>query len=436
MRTTIAALGVALLTLTLPAPVVSAAPTEVSVRIEGRGETLFEGPILTDGHNIRAASDSKSPQAGRRCNGLNNGASPTPGPTPTAASVDAMSILGEDFDGLWYAEPFEDYFIKRWGPDGQDEGEGEYWGVAVNNVFTSVGGCQYQLDGGDEVVWVYDAFSGRPRLGLYPADYSGGAKALTVTAELNVPLELDVVAWDGFNEGSPPASPQRTESDPFEGAEVAPVSTNAKGFELIETESADTVLTDENGEASVSFDEPGWHRIKATSIDSSGEETVIRSNRLDVCVPEPPASDCGALPAEDQVRIPPPVETEEPEPETEEPANGPEQPGSSADPVSPTANAAQVRLRLRRLDRSRVAQGLVKASWRVLDGGVGIEGWTIASQALGHKGARYVNRARGTSATSALLRLPRGATYRLRMTVVDALGRSSSAAIGRVRVPA
>ena len=54
---------------------------------------------------------------------------------------------------------------------------------------------------------------------------------------------------------------------------------------------------------------------------------MIRSNRLDVCVPEPPASDCGALPAEDQVRIPPPVEIEEPEPETEQPTNGAGQPG-------------------------------------------------------------------------------------------------------------
>ena len=216
---------------------------------------------------------------------------------------------------------------------------------------------------------------------------------------------------------------------------MAPVSTNAKGFELIETESADTVVTDENGEASISFDEPGWHRIKATSTDPSGEETVIRSNRLDVCVPEPPASDCGAPPAEDQVRIPPPAEIEEPKPETEKPASGAGQPGSSSGPVSP-ADATPLRLQLRRLDRSRIDQGLVKASWRVLDAGVGIEGWTISSQALGRKPARYVNRARRRERHLDPFSSARGATYRLRMTVVDALGRSSTTAIGRVRVPA
>src|SRR6187200_1737592 len=67
------------------APVAQAAPTQVNVRIEGRSETLFEGPILTEGHNVRASSDSSAPPGGRRCNGLNNGQNPSPGPTPTAA---------------------------------------------------------------------------------------------------------------------------------------------------------------------------------------------------------------------------------------------------------------------------------------------------------------------------------------------------------------
>ena len=55
-----------------------------------------------------------------------------------------MAILGEGFDGDWYAGTFDDYFITQWGPERQDVGEGEYWGVVVNNVFTIVGGCQYQ----------------------------------------------------------------------------------------------------------------------------------------------------------------------------------------------------------------------------------------------------------------------------------------------------
>jgi len=439
MRTVSAAFSVALLTLSLAVPTAQAAPTEVNVRIEGRTETLFEGPILTEGHNVRASSDTKAPKGGRRCNGLNNGQNPTPGPTPTAASVDAMGILGEDFDGLWYGEPFEDYFIKRWGPDGQSEAKGEFWGVGVNNVFTSVGGCQYQLDAGDEVLWAYDAFSGRPRLGLYPAGYPGGAKPLTALAELNEPFAVEVDAWDATGEGDPPDSPQRTGSEPFEGAEVAPMTIGAGGYEKVNTASSAMVKTDEHGLAEIVFTEPGWQRIKATVV-GSGKESVVRSNRLDVCVPDPPETDCGPLLPEDLVRTPPSVEPEDPEeegppPQGQQPDSAGPGPGPAAGDTSLTA-ARQVQLQLPRLDRSRIAQGLVKISWRVLDPGVGIEKWTISSKTLGRRGARYVTRARGRSGTSAALRLPGGGTYLLRITVTDALGRSSTAPIGKVSVPA
>jgi Domain of unknown function (DUF4430) len=440
MRRTIAALIVALLLTALTAAA-KAAPTEVTVRIEGRSETLFEGPILTEGHNVRASSDTQAPQAGRRCNGLNNGQNPTPGPTPTAASVDAMSIVGEGFDGLWYPEPFEDYFIKRWGPDAQDEGNGEFWGILVNNVFTDVGGCQYELDRGDEVVWMYDAFRDRPNLALFPADYSGGSRLLNATAELNQPFAVEVDAYEDDTENVPPASPQRAGANPFEGAEVAPLVKGSKGFWAVDAEDPDTVVTGADGRASIVFDQPGWHRLKATVVGAGGKEEAFRSNRLDVCVPVPPATGCLPL-TEDQVRTPPAVEAEEPEPE----GPGGQQPqigtgqgstakGSGAGSPSPPSSG-QVRLQLPRIDRSRIDRGLVRVSWRVLDAGVGIQRWKISSKTLGRRGAGYVVRASGTSATSAALRLPAGATYRLRIVITDALGRSSSASIGRVEVPA
>ncbi len=97
--------------------------------------------------------------------------------------------------------------------------------------------------------------------------------------------------------------------------------------------------------------------------------------------------------------------------------------------------AAPVRLRLAPLDRSRLPNGLVGVSWRVLDAGPGIANWSISSQMLGHSGARYVRRASGSARSAAVVHLPRGATYRLRLTVVDALGRSSAIVIGRVEVP-
>jgi hypothetical protein len=445
MRTIIAVSTAALILLVAPAAY--AAPTEVNVRIEGRSETLFEGPILTEGHNVKASSDKSAPAGGRRCNGLNNNQHPIPGPTPTASAVDAMGLLGEDFDGQWYAQ-YDDYFIKRWGPDGQDEAKGEYWGVVVNNVFTSVGGCQYQLDGGGEVLWNYDAFRSRPQLGLYPTDYGGGPRLLTATAEPGQPFEVEVVAWDGNGEGAPPASPQRTGSEPFEGAEVAPVVEGPGGFERAAVESPATVTTGANGRAAIAFAQPGWHRIKAT-VAGSGKEGAVRSNRLDVCVPDPPAAGCGSPPPDDLVRTPPAGEPgdpgeEEPEgpgggpgPGTGPGAGGPALPSAGQGPTSPpaTIDDGQVEIELPRLDRRRIARGLVGISWRVLDAGVGISRWTVSSRRLGIAGARPVIRATGIGRTSALLRLPLGASYQLSITIADALGRSSTAAIGRVRVP-
>jgi hypothetical protein len=415
----------------LVAPLAKAAPAEVSVRIEGKTETLFEGPVLTDGHNVRGLTDTEAPVAGRRCDGLNNNASPTPGPTATAASVDAMAIAGEGFDGDWYGpESFDDYFITQWGPERQDVGEGEYWGVVVNNVFTSVGGCQYRVDAGDEVLWIYDAFDGRPQLVLYPGDYSGGSVQLTAKASLGVPFAVAVEEWGGdCCTSTPPSSPARS-GDPFEGAEVAPMVATVRGFARTDTASADTVETGTDGSASIVFDTPGWHRIKATAT-AAGKETAVRSNRLDVCVPDPPATDCGPLPADDLVRTAPTDEESEPEDSGDDEGH----PGT-VPVLGPPAPADQTRIAPRGLDKSRLAAGIVGVSWQVLDRGAGVAKWQVSSKALGRKGTRYVTRASGKSRSSAQVHLPHGARYALRLTLIDLLGRSSSVKLGTVRVPA
>lgn len=442
MRNAVATFAVAVLSLAIAAPLAGAAPTEINVRIEGKAETLFEGPILTDVHRVKATSDS----SWRRCDGVNVNvpANKVPGVVPTAAGSDAMRIVGLDFDGQWYRQ-YEDYFLKRWGPDTQNVGENEYWGILVNNVFTNVGGCQYQLDGGDEVLWIYDAFDGRERLALYPAGYSGGAPPATATASLNQPFEVEVNTWEGYNEGDPPPSPTRT-TTPYEGAEVAPVITNGQGFQKVETASAATVLSDADGNASITFEAPGWHRIKATDA-GAGEDAAIRSNRLDVCVPQPPATDCGPPPADSQVRTPPPPipgevddegggEVPGGQPGDGSGSEGQAPPGPATPLASPPApQPRQVRLRHPALDRGRLAQGRVGVSWKVLDSGAGIARWTISSRTLGRKGTRWIRRASGSDRTAATLRLPAGAAYRLRLTVVDALGQAATVPLGRVQVP-
>ena len=291
----------------------NASPKQVDVRIEGRTQTLFEGPILTEGHDVSSfkADGGNGPEdlAEHPCDGINSldPQNTTPGPTPTAASVDGMNLIGETqaMAGQWYSG-FDDYFVKQWGSEAENaESEGKSWGVLVNFVFTSVGGCQYELKEGNESLWVYNAFSSRPILALYPADYSGSKLTLTATAELNKPFTVEVEDVGDNGEGSPPEEPARGKFTPFEGADVSPVTTNEKGFEKVDTESPATVKTEADGKASITFTEPGWHRIKATVPSAhGGEETAVRSNRLDVCVPAEGQSGCGPEPAEDQVRVP------------------------------------------------------------------------------------------------------------------------------------
>jgi hypothetical protein len=468
----LATLCVAITSLLALAAVAGAAATTVNVRIEGAHETLFEGPLAVEPHGVKASSDTVQ----RRCDGINplDPENVVPAPTPTAASADAMSLIGETFDGQWYPG-FNDYFIKRFGPDAEKEGKS--WGILVNNTFTNVGGCQYQLDGGDEVLWAFNAFDFRPFLALFPAaaHYTSGARPLTATATLGQPFPVEVVAYEDDAEDNPAAGPSRTGSKAFEGADVAPVTTNAKGFEKVETGDASTVVTNSEGKASVTFSTPGWHRIKATvpGEGSGAEEAAIRSNRLDVCVLGTGETSCGEPPAEDTVRVPPPTPDEsggENEGGGEVPggSSGGELPGgglpsgpvvvgqlpsgggsssgggsgsagggsSSPTPTTPTAKqAGRLRVSLPKLDRGKLSQGRIGVSWKVLAAGAGVKGWTISSQLIGPKNAPYVKRASGTGGSSASIRLPRGGTYRLRFTIVDALGHASNVAIGKVKVP-
>jgi hypothetical protein len=285
------ALGAASLGLALAAPAARAAPTALELRVEGKTQTLFEGPIASEGHNVEASSDSQP----RSCNGINPNVpeNTQPGATATAAAADAMALIGESFDGNWYSG-LGDYLITRWGP--QRSGEGESWFLLINSVLSDLGGCQFELHQGAQVLWAYDP-SPSKLLALYPAGSAPGAPPLTATATLGAPFAADV-AYRKVAQGRPPAAPESTGFAPYAGASVAPVSTSAQGFETVQSESPQTVVTDAEGKASITFVAAGWHRLKAIASGTG----LVRSNRLDVCVPSAGASDCGAPPPEDQLR--------------------------------------------------------------------------------------------------------------------------------------
>lgn len=407
VRATLAVLAVALLSTVASA---SAAPTELTVRIEGETRTLFEGPVLTDGHDVQASSDAQP----RRCDATNNGAHPEPHATPTAASVDAMTIIGEGFDGDWYPG-FDDYFITSWGPDGQFEDDFAYWGILVNGRFTSVGGCQYADEGGDEVLWTYDAFNSKPFLRLAAANDPSvppGPTLPTAFVDQGQPLELDVLSYTGAMDGNPDSIL------PVLGASVAPVETDpVKGYQQADTADPATVQTAADGSAAITFTAPGWHRIKA---DKPG---AIRSNRLDVCVRAPGETGCGPLPVDVRVRS---IDVPNPDPDPT-----PVPPTGNGAPSPPAPNTDPVRLSAPLVGRDW-ARGRVTVRWKVLDAGVGVRSFALASRVSGSK--RWTVRATGTK-PSAALKLPAGVASQLRLTVVDALGRSTTRSLGSVLVP-
>src|SRR6202012_1536648 len=192
-----------------------------------------------------------------------------------------------------------------------------------------------------------------------------------------------------------------------EGAAGSPVTTGANGFEKVDTADPATVKTNAEGEASITFTTPGWHRIKAT-VPGAREEEAIRSNRLDVCVLGPGETSCEAPPAEDAVRVPPPTpeeETsgEEPGGEGDEETTGGsgELPGGEPPPVftlptgnggggsgsqasaskagapsttpAPAAKAGPVRVSTPKLDRGKLRRGRLGVSWTVLGSGAAVK---------------------------------------------------------------
>jgi hypothetical protein len=366
--------------LLLLTPAAEAAPTELTVRIEGATRTLFEGPILSDGHDVRAASDGQA----RPCDGTNGGANPGPGPTPTAAAVDAMGLVGQDFDGSWYPG-FDDYFIQRWGPDREDPEAGAYWGLLVNGTLAPFGGCQWRDAAGDEVLWAYDAFNGRRLLRLAAADDPSPAPeppASTAAVEVGQPLELSVQAYSG-------AEGEKPKVDPAAGVTVAPVATEpGSGYETVETGSPDAVITAADGTASVSFDAVGWWRLKAEE-----DAHYVRSNRLDVCVEPVGGGSCGPPPTDAQLRVPARYLVSDPKPQPT-----PLVSGAADGSPAPGLHLGRVKLDPRSGAATLVA--LVSGQGRLRLGGGGVRRFAASADGAG----RVVLRVRPTAKTLAALR--------------------------------
>lgn len=203
----------------------------VYLRVEGASTTIFEGWVTTVPHYITTASGGT-----HLCDGLNNHANANPGPTPTDALDDASNIGGFTFDGTFDAAS-QDYFIQTIGPDASTPTQ--FWGLLVNDKFTPVSGCQFEIKDGDQVLWAYNAFNANHFLAL-----TGPSSATT-----NVPFKVTVT--DGST------------GQPIQGATVGGQTTAA------------------DGTATLTEATPGIVSLKATAPNS------IRSNALAVDVQNP-----------------------------------------------------------------------------------------------------------------------------------------------------
>ena len=417
--TFVAALTSTLLAAVVPATAL-AAPADVHVRVEGVTRTIFDGVVRTDGREVRAASDDRP----RTCDGTNNGANPEHGPTPTAATVDAMAAIGQDFDGDWYAG-FDDYFLTRWGPESEDDSQQFWWGILVNGSFTPVGGCQQRIVAGDRVLWVNHAFGSRPFLSL-----AGAAKAVA-----GQPYSATVTSTVQSTGGDDP------DADPYAGAEVDAVTAMGQPAPAGTTSGPGTSALD--GGATVVFQTLGWQRLKART--TGAVPVAIASDGIDVCVVATVAETCaGTPPSQRPVNVEPEPRTPEPrtpEPRTPEPrAPEPRSPEPRAPDAQPRApepqprTAAPVRITVPSV-ATRNGDGTVGVTWSVLDRGVGVARWEVASKPLGSARARFTARASGSDATTTSLRLPAGRSYALRFTLRDAAGRTSTHDLGQVLMP-
>jgi hypothetical protein len=238
-----------------------ATPITVNLRIEGSSKTLFEGSVTTDVRTIEAPDyvkkgETPGPAHPHPCDVNENGEFPAgtfgaPYGTPTSALYDAAQSLGLALDAYWYA-PLHDFFVNGIGSD-----ETPNWGYAVDYTTASVGGCQFQLAPGSEVLWSATFAAAKHLLKL-----SGSAAA-------NVGSPFVVHIADGQT-GSPIAGAAI-------GEEVAGITTALSG----------SAVTNAEGNATITLAHTGMVKLKATQAES------VRSDGLVVCVHNGNDGTCG-----------------------------------------------------------------------------------------------------------------------------------------------
>ncbi|KAJ7442737.1 hypothetical protein B0H11DRAFT_490674 [Mycena galericulata] len=169
-------------------------PTPVNLRIEGANNTIFEGTVVTRGHNVTTASGGT-----HLCDGTNDGANAFPGPTCTSALADAAAAHGFQWDATFDTE-FDDYFITSIGDS--TETATQFWGLLLDFQFTPVGGCQQEVNENDHILWAFDAFNAQHFLKLDgPREAKEGVPAVFVVTDGMTGESVEGATVDGETTG-------------------------------------------------------------------------------------------------------------------------------------------------------------------------------------------------------------------------------------------
>ncbi|KAK3352763.1 hypothetical protein B0T25DRAFT_542728 [Lasiosphaeria hispida] len=115
---------------------------KVTLRIEGRTKTIFEGEVSSNGCYVKTNKGGI-----HRCDGSGHEKPSTLGNTPTATLAHA-SPGNFSFDGKYFHE-FKDFLID------EIEGEKGNWLVYVNEEPIQVGGGQHVTKERDRILWAW-----------------------------------------------------------------------------------------------------------------------------------------------------------------------------------------------------------------------------------------------------------------------------------------
>jgi hypothetical protein len=219
-----------------------AAPSNVTVRIEGDGETLLPRTAIT----TTTAPVGKPGQ-------------------PTCDGTSAMGALDRATGGDWsgpYNASFQTYSLETLKGETHDAATSSYWAFWINYSYASVGVCQQPVQEGDDLLFVPECFAtgcspASPlRVSGVPATIAPGA-AVTVRVDAYLPPVYPAI---------------ETTSAPAEGATV--------------TFGDATATTGADGTAKLTFSGSGAKAVRATKpghVRSATESTCVTTGSDGAC---------------------------------------------------------------------------------------------------------------------------------------------------------